>query len=71
MQAHPFATCQLDPETYGPAMLPLIGTFVAGRDDITADEAQAWVDEQQQLGARGEFYFASTQVCFTAFRPSA
>ena len=70
MQAHPFATCELDPETYGPAMLPLIGTFVAGRDDITADEAQAWVDEQQQLGERGEFYFASTQVCFTAFRPS-
>jgi arsenite methyltransferase len=70
MQAHPFATCELDPETYGPAMVPLIGTFVIGHEGITDDEAQAWVTEQQQLGARGEFYFASTQVCFTASRPS-
>jgi hypothetical protein len=66
MEAHPFATCELDPQTYGPALLPFIATFVAGRDGISGDEAQAWVTEQQQLGARGEFYFASTQVCFTA-----
>ena len=38
-------------------------------NEITDEEAQAWVTEQQQLGARGEFYFASTQVCFTATRP--
>ena len=70
MQAHPFTACEFDPETYGAALLPFIGTFVAGRDDITVDEAQKWVSEQQQLGARGEFYFASTQLCFTATRPS-
>jgi hypothetical protein len=69
MQAHPFATCELDPQTYGPALMPLIAMFVVGRDGITDDEAQAWVSEQQQLNARGEFYFASTQVCFTASRP--
>jgi ubiquinone/menaquinone biosynthesis C-methylase UbiE len=70
MQAHPFATCELDPETYGAAMLPFIGMFVVGRDQITDDEAQTWVYEQQQLGVRGEFYFASTQLCFTATKPS-
>ena len=70
MQAHPFTTCVLDPETYGAAMLPFIATFVVGRDEITGDEAQRWVSEQRQLGARGEFYFASTQLCFTATRPS-
>ena len=70
MQAHPFTTCVLDPETYGAAMLPFIATFVVGHDEITGDEAQRWVSEQQQLGARGEFYFASTQLCFTASRPS-
>jgi hypothetical protein len=66
MQAHPFATSQLDPETYGAAMLPFIGTFVVGREEITDAEAQAWLGEQHDLGARGEFYFACTQVCFTA-----
>jgi ubiquinone/menaquinone biosynthesis C-methylase UbiE len=70
MHAHPFSTCEFDPETYGVALLPLIATFVVGREGITDDEAQAWVAELQQLGAHGEFYFASTQLCFTATRPS-
>ena len=35
MQAHPFTTCEFDPETYGVAMLPFIGTFVVGREEIT------------------------------------
>jgi SAM-dependent methyltransferase len=71
MRAYPFATSEFDTETYGVALLPLIATFVTGRDGIIEDEAQAWVTEQQQLGARGEFYFASTQFCFTAAKPSS
>jgi ubiquinone/menaquinone biosynthesis C-methylase UbiE len=70
MQAHAFATCELDSETYGAAMLAFIATFVVGHDDITEAEAQAWLSEQQQLGARGEFYFATTQLCFTATKPA-
>jgi arsenite methyltransferase len=66
MQAHPFSSREYNPETYGVALLPLIATFVVGRDGITEDETQAWITEQQELGARGEFYFASTQLCFTA-----
>ena len=30
MQAHPFTTCELDPETYGAAMLPFIGDVRRG-----------------------------------------
>jgi arsenite methyltransferase len=69
MEAHPFATCELDPETYGVALLPFVGAFVVGRHGITSEEAQAWVSEQQQLGERAEFYFSSTQLCFTATKP--
>lgn len=69
MTAHPFATIDFDPDTFGAAMLPFIAAFVVGRDGITDQEAEAWVAEQQRLGARGEFYFASTQFCFTATRP--
>jgi ubiquinone/menaquinone biosynthesis C-methylase UbiE len=69
MEAHPFATCDFDPETYGAALIPFAATFVIGRNGITDEQAQAWVAEQRQLGARGEFYFASTQLCFTARRP--
>jgi arsenite methyltransferase len=71
MAAHSFATSEFDPETYGVALLPHIGAFVVGRNGITDDEAQAWLTEQQQLGADSEFYFASTQLCFTATKPSS
>ncbi len=50
MEAHSFSTCELDPETYGAAMLPFVGAFVVGRNGITDEQAQAWVSEQQQLG---------------------
>jgi arsenite methyltransferase len=69
MDAHPFATCEFDPETYGAAMLPLVSAFVVGRNGITEESAKAWVSEQQQLGERAEFYFSSTHLCFTATKP--
>jgi SAM-dependent methyltransferase len=71
MTAHAFAATEFDPgRYYGAGLIPFIGTFVAGRNGISAEEAQAWVDEQRALGERGEFYFAVTQFCFTARKPS-
>jgi arsenite methyltransferase len=69
MEAHAFATAEFDGDGYGPALIPFIGRFVAGREGLTEDDAEAWVAEQRQLGERGEFYFASTQFCFTGVKP--
>jgi ubiquinone/menaquinone biosynthesis C-methylase UbiE len=69
-KAHPLATVALDPETFGGAMLPLIAAFVGGRAGVGAEEAQAWLEAQRALDERGEYYFAVTQVCFTALKPS-
>jgi arsenite methyltransferase len=69
MEAHPFVSCEFDPETYGAALLPFIGAYVVGREGITDEEAQDWLAEQRRLGERGEFYFASTQLSFTATKP--
>jgi arsenite methyltransferase len=69
MQAHPFATIDFDPDTYGVALVPFIARFVTGRKGITDAEAQEWVAEQRALGERQAFYFASTQFCFTARKP--
>jgi ubiquinone/menaquinone biosynthesis C-methylase UbiE len=67
-QAHPLTTIEFDDDAYGAALVPFIGGFVRGRTGLTDDDAQAWVDEQRALGRRGEFYFAVTQLCFTARR---
>jgi arsenite methyltransferase len=69
MEAHAFATAEFDEDCYGPALTPFIADFVAGRQGISEEEARAWVAEQRELGGRGEFYFASTQCCFTAVKP--
>jgi ubiquinone/menaquinone biosynthesis C-methylase UbiE len=68
--AHSFASAEYDPETYGVALAPVIRSFVAGRGDISEDEASAWAAEQKELGERREYFFACTQFCFKATRPS-
>jgi hypothetical protein len=66
VEGHVFATNELSPETYGGASLGLIEKYVAGAGRLGPDDAKAWADEQRALGARGEFYFACIQFCFTA-----
>jgi arsenite methyltransferase len=62
---HSFTTAALDPETYVAALLPLIESHVAGREEIGPETAAAWAAEQRELGERDEFYVACIQVCFT------
>jgi arsenite methyltransferase len=66
MQGHVFATNQLDPETYGGYLVPLIGEHVEESGLLSAGEARAWADEQHALADAGAFYFAVTQFCFSA-----
>jgi arsenite methyltransferase len=66
VDGHPFVSTELDPETYGAALVPLVAKFAADRGEL---EAGAWADEQRTLSERGEFFFACTQFCFAATRP--
>jgi len=68
-QGHVFASADFDPDTYGVAMMPLIGDFVAGRSGITPEEATAWAEEQRSLGEHGGFFFSCTQFCFQGAKP--
>jgi arsenite methyltransferase len=70
VQAHPLATVAFDPETFGGALVPFIAAFVGGRAGVSEDEAAAWLEAQRALDKRGEYYFAVTQVCFTAVKPA-
>ncbi len=67
-EGHAFVTAALDPETYGGSMMGTIYQYAIEQGSIDATDAQAWKAEQKQLAARGEFYFACTQVCFGARR---
>jgi ubiquinone/menaquinone biosynthesis C-methylase UbiE len=63
---HAFVTNALDPETYGGSMMGTIAQYAVQQGGVDAADAEAWKAEQKQLAARGEFYFACTQVCFGA-----
>ena len=45
-----------------------VDQYLSGRDDIDSAEGTAWAEEQRDLGARGEYFFAIIQFCFTAIR---
>jgi arsenite methyltransferase len=68
VEGHTFATNELTPETYVGGLLPLVAQFVTAAGVIPEDEAVAWAAEQSDLDARGEFFFACVQFCFTAVR---
>ena len=67
-EGHTFATTELDSETYGGMALRTVEHYLAGLDDIDREEVKAWAEEQRELGARGEYFSAVMQFCFTATR---
>jgi arsenite methyltransferase len=64
MEGHAFATDDVTSETYAGALVPLMAAFVG------TEEAQEWAEEQRELQAQGESYFACIQFCFTGTRPA-
>ena len=69
LEGHTFAANEFDPDTFGGFLVPFIARFVAGRDGISKDEANAWESEQREMARCGEFFFSCSQFCFTAVRP--
>jgi ubiquinone/menaquinone biosynthesis C-methylase UbiE len=67
--AHVFCTTAIDPETFGGNLPAVIGGYLRGLDDIAEDDIAAWQADLRDLDARGAYYFALTQCCFSATRP--
>jgi hypothetical protein len=65
---HAFVTTALDPETYGGSLMGTICQYAVEHGGMDVADAEAWKAEQEQLTARGEFYFACAQVLFRARR---
>jgi len=67
--AHVFCTTTMDPETFGGNLPQILGGYLRGLDDIAEEDIAAWQAELRDLDARGAYYFAVTQCCFSATRP--
>jgi hypothetical protein len=68
MTGHSFVTNELTPQAYGGSLVAIVLKYLRDLDDFPDDDAQAWADEQTELGEKGEFYSACVQCCVTAVR---
>lgn len=55
--------------SYSFGIMFAIQTFVAGRRDVTKDEADAWAVELRALGQAGEYFFSMNRYLFAASKP--
>jgi SAM-dependent methyltransferase len=59
-----------DVNTYSYHQIPMIASFVAGREGVTQEEAHAWAEDLRQLGEAHEYFFSLNRYLFLAIKPS-
>jgi ubiquinone/menaquinone biosynthesis C-methylase UbiE len=55
-------------DTYSYQIARLISSFVSGRRGVTEEEARAWVEDLQQTGERGEYFFSLNQYLYVVVK---
>ena len=58
-----------DPNSYSNRLIDAIVAFVAGREGITREEADAWAQEVRQFAEHGEYFFSLNRYVFLATKP--
>ena len=54
------------PETYSAGILEFIRVYVAGRGDVSEDEATAWAEDLRGMGE--DYFFSLNRYLFVARR---
>lgn len=60
----PLLNVGFDPHTYSAGMMELIAAFVVGRDGLTEEDVQAWLDDLRSLG--DNWFFSLNRYLFVA-----
>jgi ubiquinone/menaquinone biosynthesis C-methylase UbiE len=69
-EVFPIVNTEHHAHTYSAGILLAIRAFVAGRDGVSAEEAEAWHTDLRELGDRGEYLFAISRFLFHAVKPA-
>lgn len=59
-----------DADTYSYYQIPMIASFVAGRQGVTQEDAHAWAEDLRQLGEAQQYFFSLNRYLFVATKPS-
>ncbi len=67
----PMFNPEYDSNTYSHGLIGIIASFVAGRNGVTTEEADAWAAEFAELGKQGKYFFSLNRYLFVAGKPDA
>ena len=67
----PMFNPEYDSNTYSHGMIGIIASYVAGRNGVTREEADAWAAEFAELGKQGKYFFSLNRYLFVADKPDA
>ncbi|HEV8565031.1 MAG TPA: methyltransferase domain-containing protein [Actinomycetota bacterium] len=62
----PLLNVGFDPNTYSAGIMELIANFVVGRDGLTTEDVDAWLEDLRSLGAG--YFFSLNRYLFLAIR---
>ncbi len=55
--------------SYSAAMMIMIATYCAGKDGLTKEDLDTWIQGQLAVAARGDWFFSLNRYVFTAVKP--
>jgi hypothetical protein len=62
---------QYDDDSYSKGLAQGIRDFVARRNDVSADDLEAWHSEFGRLSGAGQYFFSTNRYLFRASKPAA
>lgn len=65
-QVIPLLNTEYRADTYSAGIMGAIKNFVAGRNGVTREEAEAWAEDLRRLGEEGEYFFSLNRYLFLA-----
>jgi arsenite methyltransferase len=65
----PILNLEWDDDAYSKGLAGLIRDFVARKNELSAEQLQAWYDEFARLNEAGRYFFSSNRYIFLASKP--
>jgi SAM-dependent methyltransferase len=67
----PILNLQYDEDCYSRGLAQVVRNFVAGKNDVPADELKDWHGEFERLSEAGRYFFSSNRYIFKASKPTS
>ena len=67
----PILNLKFDDDNYSKGLAQIVRNFVAGKNDISADDLKEWHDELERMSEAGRYFFSSNRYIFKASKPSS